>query len=102
MLLIFSLQSLSLRKSGVTMFHTLLVPLDGSAFAEQALPLALSIARRLNATLDLVRVHTLYALENPACGWSPFDPAEEAEQRKREQSYLDEVARRVRGNPPPG
>jgi hypothetical protein len=34
------------------MYFSLLVPLDRSAFAEQALPLALSIARRANARLD--------------------------------------------------
>ena len=46
------------------MYRTVLVPLDGSAFAEHALPLALSIAGRAGATLRLVRVHvpaaTLY------------------------------------------
>jgi len=34
------------------MYHTILVPLDGSALAEQALPLALGLARRAGATLD--------------------------------------------------
>ncbi|MBR9988518.1 MAG: universal stress protein [Gemmatimonadetes bacterium] len=34
----------------------LMVPLDGSTFAEQALPLALAIARRTRARLHLVRV----------------------------------------------
>ena len=36
---------------------TILVPLDGSAHAEHALPLALSIARRNGATIRLVLVH---------------------------------------------
>jgi nucleotide-binding universal stress UspA family protein len=45
------------------MFHTqsypttLLVPIDGSVFAEQALPVALQIAREADAKLVLVRVH---------------------------------------------
>jgi hypothetical protein len=82
------------------MSHTLVVPLDGSAFAEQALPLALAISRRSNATLDLVRAHVLYALEDHAGGWAPFDPAEDAEFRRQEQGYLDGVARRVRGEHP--
>src|SRR5689334_23114019 len=73
------------------MFHTLLVPLDGSALAEQALPLAMNIARRANAKLDLVRAHVLYAFEHPAYGWAPFDPAEDAEFRKVEQGYLDRL-----------
>jgi hypothetical protein len=35
-----------------------LMPLDGSGFAEQALPLALDIARRTGAGLDLVLAPT--------------------------------------------
>jgi nucleotide-binding universal stress UspA family protein len=38
------------------MYHTILVPLDGSAFGEHALPLALSIARHSAATVQLVHV----------------------------------------------
>jgi hypothetical protein len=41
-----------------------LVPLDRTSFAEQAMPLALGIARRASARLDLVKVHALYALED--------------------------------------
>lgn len=38
------------------MYKTILVPLDGSKLAEQALPLALAIARGAHAALRLVRV----------------------------------------------
>jgi nucleotide-binding universal stress UspA family protein len=38
------------------MYRSLLVPLDGSAFAEQALPVALTIARRAGAELQVVTV----------------------------------------------
>ena len=38
------------------MYRSVLVPLDSSPFAEQALPFALSIARRLAATLQVVMV----------------------------------------------
>lgn len=38
------------------MFHHMLVPLDGSLRAEEALPLAAHIARRTGGTLSLVRV----------------------------------------------
>ena len=48
------------------MNQKILVPLDGSAFAEQALPWALRIARHTGAELDLVRVHVLYASRTPA------------------------------------
>lgn len=37
--------------------RTVMVPLDGSAFAEAALPLGTLIARRSGATLRLVLVH---------------------------------------------
>jgi nucleotide-binding universal stress UspA family protein len=39
------------------MYHSLLVLLDGSMFAEHALPLAVSLARRLGATLQVIHVH---------------------------------------------
>jgi nucleotide-binding universal stress UspA family protein len=39
------------------MFHTLLVPLDGSESSEQSLPLARGIAAAASATVHLVQVH---------------------------------------------
>jgi nucleotide-binding universal stress UspA family protein len=77
------------------MNRPLLVPLDGSAFAEQALPLALGLARRAAASLDLVLVHALYAFRDPACSWGPYDPASGAALKRQEQAYLDFVARRL-------
>src|SRR5690348_1701890 len=74
------------------MFHSLLVPLDGSSLAEQALPLAFGIARRAHARLDLVEVHALYALDERHFGWSPFEPERDAERRQQEQLYLDATA----------
>ena len=38
------------------MYSTILVPLDGSAFAERAVPIAVVLARRSAATLELVHV----------------------------------------------
>jgi hypothetical protein len=77
------------------MYRSLLVPLDRSSFAEQALPLALSIARRAKARLDLAEVHALYALEHPTAGWVPFEPERDAERKRQEQLYLDATARQV-------
>src|ERR1700757_3765331 len=74
------------------MYHSLLVPLDRSPFAEQALPLALSIARRAGARLDLVEVHALYALEEPTAGWVPLEPERDAQRKRQEQLYLDATA----------
>lgn len=39
------------------MYRTILVPLDGSPLAEQALPLAAAVAKTANADLRLARVH---------------------------------------------
>jgi nucleotide-binding universal stress UspA family protein len=74
------------------MFQTLLVPLDRSAFAEYALPLAVSIARRAGARLDLVEVHELYTLADPSCGWAPYSPAKDAQWKEKEQLYLTATA----------
>ena len=40
-----------------------LVPLDGSALAEQALPVASSLAKRAGAALRLVHVHVPFAVD---------------------------------------
>ena len=39
------------------MYRSILVPLDGSAAAEHALPMALSLARRFAAALKIIHVH---------------------------------------------
>jgi nucleotide-binding universal stress UspA family protein len=76
------------------MYQSIVVPLDGSAFGEHALPLALSLARRSHATLELVHVHvplaTLYA-ETIANVESGLD----AGRRRHEQAYLDRMAERL-------
>jgi nucleotide-binding universal stress UspA family protein len=77
------------------MFHSILVPLDGSTFAEQVLPLALALARQGDSALNLVRVHALYALSEPASAWLPFDPEADNAVKKEERAYLDEVVRRL-------
>jgi len=77
------------------MLLSLLVPLDRSSFAEHSLPLALSIARRAKARLDLVEVHALYALDDPTAGRSSFEPELDAECKQQEQLYLDATAQWV-------
>ena len=73
--------------------RTILVPLDGSAFAERALPVAAALARKLGASLHLVSVH------DPTSGF--IDPATaavasvELDQavRTAQGEYLDQQAR---------
>jgi len=85
------------------MFRSILVPLDGSPFSEHALPLAMSLARRTGATLQLLNVltpiATLYAE-------SPLFIDDQLEQRLRDrqvesqEKYLDQVARRLEAASP--
>jgi nucleotide-binding universal stress UspA family protein len=81
------------------MYRSLLVPLDRSPLAEQALPLALAIARRANARLDLVEVHAHYDLDKLRTGWAPFDNPVDAERMRQERNYLDATAARLASAP---
>jgi len=80
------------------MFQSVLVPLDGSAFAEQALPLAVSVAQHAGATLRLLRV--VPPLED-SLFWAP-EPGTALESELREQhrtaakAYLDGVVSRLK------
>ena len=76
-------------------YHSILVPLDGSKFAEQAIPLALSIASRARASLEIMRVHDLYLFQDPHGCWSRFNAQEDAAYKEREQAYLDAIAKRL-------
>ena len=76
-------------------FRTILVPLDGSPLAEQAVPLASHIAQRAGSKLRLVLVHRL----PPA----PLDPGAaklftsiELATRKSEQGYLRGIQAKLR------
>jgi nucleotide-binding universal stress UspA family protein len=82
------------------MYHSILVPLDGSMFGEHALPLALSLARRSGARLQLVHVHSPAAAVFVEGAPPFFDDSLEAELRGRARTYLDDVARRIRGISP--
>lgn len=73
------------------MYKTILVPLDGSQFAEHALPRAVAIAQTSGAALHLVRVHVPVVLGDaaPPATW-------DAEIRMREADYVAATARRLR------
>jgi nucleotide-binding universal stress UspA family protein len=76
------------------MYRSLLVPLDGSGFGEQALPLALSIARRAGATLQLVHVHTPLAAAY-SDGSLVLDASLDLHLKRHGQAYLDSIAQRL-------
>lgn len=72
------------------MFKLLLVPLDGSLFAEHALATAVAIAKRTNATILLARVH-LSVAHGDLVGVEEW----EKETRDHEMEYLTSTAARV-------
>jgi nucleotide-binding universal stress UspA family protein len=72
-------------------FHSILVPLDGSSMAEQAVLPAGEIARRLGARLLLVVVHPWGPPEDAPLAGSEKD----AELRTVEAVYLERLLRRV-------
>ena len=80
----------------MTIFRTVLVPLDGSLLSEQALPLARRLASGMGAVLELVRVHV------SATAWEAYtdamagSPAPEADTTREEVAYLEERAAEAR------
>lgn len=77
------------------MANHILVPLDGSAFAEQALAAAADIARRSGAALELA---TAYCSQMPAwrtSGAPMHDPRMDQELVGRLKAYLEQTASRV-------
>ncbi|HSJ31647.1 MAG TPA: universal stress protein [Longimicrobiales bacterium] len=69
------------------MMRTIMVPLDGSAFAEQALPLAMTLARRGRAHLHLTLVRA--ALPDPSAATAP-------------EEYLAKTAAQIEAGVPEG
>lgn len=86
------------------MFRSILLPLDGSAFAEHAIPYALEIARLSGAVLHPARVYVLdepwRSLEAVTPYPFEFESAYEAGHERKERSdkrgYLDRVAELAR------
>lgn len=72
-----------------------LVPVDGSNFAEHALPYALGIARRTGATLHLALVHVPAETAGPAYPLTDAIEAHQQEQRDQEADYLQDLVERL-------
>jgi nucleotide-binding universal stress UspA family protein len=75
------------------MIRSILVPLDGSIFGEHALPLAMSMARRLDASLHLIHVHSL--LDATYAELQVFDNTLDQELRGKEREYLHAIQKQV-------
>jgi nucleotide-binding universal stress UspA family protein len=79
------------------MYRSILVPLDGSSFSEGALPLALSIARRAAASLQLLYVHPPWEAAYPEVALEYFESltSVNAEIKTRQRAYLDALVQRL-------
>lgn len=75
------------------MIRSILVPLDGSTFGEHALPIAMAMAKRMEASLNLIHVHSL--LDATYAELQVFDNTLDQELRKKERDYLREVQKKV-------
>lgn len=75
------------------MSHTVIIPLDGSKLAEQALPLGISVAQQMDSTLQLVQVipsanQSFNYLSTPDGHMMPIDIVETF--RANAQRYLEQ------------
>jgi len=77
------------------MARSILVPLDGSTFAEHALPTALSIARKCGGRVHLVQAHEPPPVPSSPDILVPYDGSWDEAMRESEKSYLDSVANRI-------
>ena len=75
----------------------IVVPLDGSKLGERVLPLAIQLAERHHAELELVHVFEALA-PYEVQGAPPIDPELDAEVGHKRQEYLDQVAERLRSH----
>jgi nucleotide-binding universal stress UspA family protein len=81
------------------MIRSVLVPLDGSPFAEQALPLGVTIARACRAKLRLALVHEP-PLPPPSPDQADLFLIADLQRRRAERAYLKEQAARLRADGP--
>jgi len=77
------------------LFRAVLVPLDGSAFAEQALPLAAEVARRSSAILQLARVHVPIMTYGAGLEVAALDPSLDRQVQEGEEAYLKALQKRL-------
>ncbi len=77
------------------MAKPIIVPLDGSTFAEEALPLAVEVATRLGEPLELVLAHSLPPIVPGAEPGADAVLALDQQIRSDEEAYLRKTADRV-------
>jgi nucleotide-binding universal stress UspA family protein len=80
--------------------RTILVPLDGSDFAERALAPALALATRSGGTLHLVSAVSTFPIFQPSDRYRDETPGWFAEEGVRTQGYLQKVKARIVADAP--
>ena len=78
------------------MFRNVLLPLDGSSFSEHAIPYAAAIARRAQARIHVVLVHTSAAQYAAEFASTPLVEEWENEFRQKEVRYIDRLVEGMR------
>jgi len=78
--------------------RSILVPLDGSTFAEHALPIAADLARHAGAVLHVAHVHPVAVAETSMGIMIP--DVYDLHERQDEQAYLADVVRRLNEKAP--
>jgi nucleotide-binding universal stress UspA family protein len=78
------------------MYKTIMVTLDGSEFAEQALPAAVRIACASGAKLEVVRAHSPVAALSPDNDFAA-ETSIDATIRETETAYLNETVKKLTG-----
>jgi nucleotide-binding universal stress UspA family protein len=78
------------------MYRSILVPLDGSPFGEHALPLALTLARKAGARLQLAHVQVLPAPMFVECR-ANVENTRDPRAVEKAKEYLENVAKRLAG-----
>jgi nucleotide-binding universal stress UspA family protein len=76
--------------------NMIVVPLDGSRLAEQALEPAQFLALRLHAAIEVVQVFEPSVPAMYGAGALPIDPRLDAELRQEAAAYIDSIAARER------
>lgn len=77
------------------MLKSILVPLDGSQFAEAALPVAHVVARAGGGSIRLALAHHPLPSWNPAISFPDGGAAIEQQTRDREARYLEALVKRI-------
>jgi len=77
------------------MARTIMVPLDGSTFAEHALPAAIGIARSCGGRIHLVQTHEIPIIPSSPDILVPFDASWDGALRDQEREYLAGVSNRI-------